>query len=174
MVDEGDLKGKYLSEVEGDPFLEEFNVMPDSSQFHLEKRFQVKMSNCEAELVVRLDENRLWHSIYCIDSLYQLIGKEACALLDFAYNMGGSEAISETYFSVMEAQKQSNQDNDTLDMRTLISFCMPPPSNCPKAIEEIASLYLNGDVKNKVAKHRANIFYDRRGRALKNTKSVKL
>ena len=86
-------------------------------------------------------------------------------ILDYAYNIGGSEAIAETFFGVMAAQKKDNQDPETVDMRTVLSFCMPSPAQCPNAISEIATLHRLGDAKNRVRRHRCNIFYDARGRA---------
>ena len=116
-------------------------------------------------LQVRLLEDHLWEALYMKESLYSVVGRAGCLALDFAYNFGGSEAIAETFFRVMEAQRKDNQDVATLDMRTLISFCLPEPSQCPQTISDIAALFRKGDLKNKVKRHRANIFYDKRGRA---------
>lgn len=91
--------------------------------------------------------------------------REACTILDIAYNIGGSEAIAETYFGVMTSQHKDNQSNDTLDMRTLISFCMPKLSKCPNAVSAIAEIYLKGDLAHKVAKHRSFLFTDAKQRA---------
>ena len=67
----------------------------------------------------------------------------------------------------MNSQKKNNQDNDTLDMRTLISFCLGDVSSCPDAISKIANIYRTGDLSHKAAKHRANIFIDSRQRSIR-------
>ena len=87
--------------------------------------------------------------------------------MDYVYNLGGSEAIAETYFKVLESQRKDNQDPSTIDMRTFLSFVLPDPSKCPIAIEEISKIYRNGrnDLHNKVKRHRSNIFTDSRNRA---------
>ena len=96
-----------------------------------------------------------------------MTGKEGCIILDFVYNLGGSEALAETFFGVMKYQKKDNAAPETADMRTLINFCIPEVSQCPNAISEISSLYREGSLASKVARHRSNIFYDTRGRASK-------
>lgn len=131
----------------------------------LEQTFEVKLSTSEEKLHVKLLEDRLWEALYKDPSLYSLVGREGCLALDFAFNIGGSEAIAETFFRVMEAQRKDNQSPETMDMRTLISFCMPHPIQCPEAISKIAAIFREGDLRNKVKRHRTNIFYDKRGRA---------
>ena len=65
----------------------------------------------------------------------------------------------------MASQRKDNLSNDTLDMRTLVNFVMPDTSSCPDAVRNIAEIYLEGDVRNRVAKHRVQIFTDIRMRA---------
>ena len=52
----------------------------------------------------------------------------------------------------------------SLDMRILIAYCMPHPAQSPEAISKIAEIYQNGDLTNKVKKHRSFIFYNKQGR----------
>ena len=95
-----------------------------------------------------------------------MLGKEASIILDFAFNIGGSEALAETYFAIMKSQYQDNQDPETMDMRTIINFCLPELSKCPVSLQEIVNIYREGDVRQKVSRHRSNIFYDSRQRAV--------
>jgi hypothetical protein len=63
------------------------------------------------------------------ETLYNAIGLEACACLDIALAKGGTEAIVESYYSVMKSQTMSGgQHNDTLGLRydnyTRVFFCL--------------------------------------------------
>ena len=93
-----------------------------------------------------------------------MIGRESCFILDFAFNMGGSEALAETYFGVMKHQFKDNSSSETADLRTLIDFCYPDVSKCPKAITEISKIYIKGDIQKKAAPHRQPVFLDSRAR----------
>ena len=42
-------------------------------------------------------------------SLYKMIGREGCYVLDCANNIGGSETIAETFFNELRYQKKYNQ-----------------------------------------------------------------
>ena len=79
--------------------------------------------------------------------------------------MGGSECLAETYFGVLKSQLQDNQDPETVDICSFLGFCLPEISECPRAIDGIVKIYCEGDLKNRVAKHRSNIFYNFQGRA---------
>ena len=102
-----------------------------------------------------------------------MIGREGCIVLDFVYNLGGSEALAKTYFGVMKYKKKDNASAETADMRTLINFCIPDVSQCPNAISSISNLFREGSLASKVARHRSKIFYDSRGRAAKKKKKKK-
>ena len=43
---------------------------------------------------------------------------------------------------------------------------MPDVSNCEKALDKISEIYLQGIMASKVSRHRANVFYNKRGRTL--------
>ena len=81
-------------------------------------------------------------------------------------NMGETEAIAESYYSVMNTHRNDGgQHNDTLDMRTLIDWCLPPVLKCPKTISEVATMFRTGDTNENVSRHRSPIFSDGLGRA---------
>ena len=54
-------------------------------------------------------------------AVYKIIGQEGCNVLYFAYNIGGSEAIAETYFGVMKPQIRDNHDSNKTGMRSLVN-----------------------------------------------------
>ena len=75
--------------------------------------------------------------------------------------------MAETFFGVMKHQFMDNAHCETADMRPVLSFCLPDIANCPNAVKKlnICRIYRNGDLTNKVAPHRAPIFYGKKGRA---------
>lgn len=54
------------------------------------------------------------------------------------------------------------QHNETLDMRTLVDWCLPPDLECEESITEIAKIYRKGE---QFRKHRAPIFHDKQSRS---------
>ena len=98
-----------------------------------------------------------FEAVYCEESLYSVIGKERCIVLDFIYNLAYSECLAETYFGVLNSQLQDNQDPDTVDICALLGFCLPEVSECPGAIDGIVKIY-RGDLSNGVVKHRVKHF----------------
>ena len=76
--------------------------------------------------------------------------------------MGGSEAIVESYYSVMNSQrKDGGQDNEALDMRTLIDWSLLPVIKCPETVRSIAKIYRSGNTKANISRHHTLIFADK-------------
>ena len=162
----GEKKGKLLADVIPDhSSVCDFTIAESSRTFTLEPQYFIKVDSVTTKFKVKFLKSQLWESIYTDSALYSIIGREGCIALDFAYNIGGSEAIAETYFGVMKSQIKDNHDPNTADMRSLVKFCLADPSHCPSAINEIAKIYREGDLKRKVRRHRTNIFIDKKQRA---------
>ena len=103
-----------------------------------------------------------------------MAGKEFCIALDVALAMSGSEAVVESYYSVMKIQKmEGGQLNDTLVERTNVDWCFPMPVQCEETVKDVASLYLHGDKDAGLPRHRMPVFLDARGRALNKYASRK-
>lgn len=154
-------------ETFGDFTITEFSPFLESGCFCLEHDFSIKLSNSDDRLRVQLDEEKLWEQIYKNEAFYTAIGPEACIILDFAFSLGGSEAVVESYYSVMTAhRKDGGLENENLDMRTMLDWSLPPVLSCPNFIKEVALVHRQGDVKGKVSKHRNPVFCDPKERAL--------
>jgi len=129
--------------------------------------FRFKISACDEPIIAYLDEDALMKELYCNEEVYKYLGKPACIVIDVAISLGGSEAVAESLYSVADSQRQDGgQHNDTLDMRTIIDWNLPSVLSCPEAIEAIAQIYREGDIKASVAPHRTPI--------LKNFKESKV
>ena len=71
-----------------------------SSEFTLEDTFEIELSTCEGVIEVKLDEALLWEQFYTNPQICKMLDREGCFILDFVFNMGGSEAFAETYFGI--------------------------------------------------------------------------
>jgi len=127
-------------------------------EFSINTKFFIKPSNSTSSFNIVLLESKLWEFLYTNESFYSLIGVQGNIVLDFVYNIRGSEAIAESYFKIFDSQRKDNQNPETTDLRTLVDFTIPEVSKCPQAVAEIAKIYS--------AKHRSNEFGDPRGRSL--------
>lgn len=173
---DGPNKNKTLFEIES--IINHPNLMVDSfskeqisESFTLDPVFKITFVGLEAVFNVKIVKSVLWESLYNTPSFFNIIGKEGCFILDFAYNIGGSEAIAETYFGIMKSQMKDNHNPETTDLRTIIKMTLPEPSCCPEAIKEISKLYINGDKKN-IKKHRNNVLLERAARKYKTSKAI--
>lgn len=93
-------------------------------------------------------------------------------ILDFAYNIGGSEAIAETYFGIMKSQIKDNHDAETTDLRTLIKMCLPEPSCCEEIMGKIAEIYKRSDLPKNIKPHRSNILKERAVKKYHTSKTI--
>ena len=118
-------------------------------------------------VTTRFDEIAAFSSMFTNEEIYDRIGREMCIAVDIAMAMSGSEAVVESYYSVMKTQTMpGGQLNDTLVQRTNIDWCFPKANQCEETIKEVAALYLDGDNSFGLKKHQIPIFVDQRGRAL--------
>ena len=126
--------------------------------FRLEPTFSIKLKKTGKELNnLVFSESRLLKAIYTNSTVYKRLGKSACSVIDVSMAMGGSEAIAESYYSVMASQKKDGgQSNETLEKQTFIDWSLPNILTCKNTIEEISKFHL----KN----HKIPIFVDERNR----------
>jgi hypothetical protein len=110
--------------------LEKFEITKDTTtDFSFKTAFCLNTKNSTKPIIASLDEDAVLKSVFTDETLYNAIGLEACACLDIALDKGGTEAIVESYYSVMKSQTMSGgQNNDTLGLRydnyTRVFFCV--------------------------------------------------
>lgn len=169
-IEAGPHKGKSLRAIQPFPSrLVGFSVAA-VEYFVVEDLFDMEFSD-GTTYCVSLNEDNLWHEVYTNETVYGKLGREACIMLDIAYNMGGSEAVAESYYSVMNTQRfDGGQTNSTLEARTLIDWCLPSVIACPETVEKIAKVYKSG--VDNVSKR--SIFTDSKGRSLNKYKFSKV
>ena len=160
-IREGEHSGMALSNVTADCTLDSLKVVTNTSEFNLEKIFSIKVSSLEEDLKVEFSEEAFYKSAYTNPKVYDSLQEEMMVIIDATLAMGCTEAVVKSYCSVMASQyKRGNVSNNTLDVRTLVDWCIKSDMSYPKTISKIALKYLEGDVDHKLACHRTPIKLD--------------
>ena len=77
--------------------------------------YELTMERNQQPIKAKLNEEAVYKSIYTDETLYNAIGVEGCVAIDIALAKGETEAVVESYYSVMTSQQKSgNQLNETL------------------------------------------------------------
>ena len=86
--------------------------------FALGNRYAITVQNSGQQFIAELNETEVYRSIYTDEHLFTTIGIEGCVSIDIALAKGGTEAMVESYYSVMNSQKKSGgQQSETLALR---------------------------------------------------------
>ena len=153
------VKGKHLSERPTN-----FTISQEMHKLEDLYQFEYKDHVC----LSRFSETTAFASFYNNELIYSAVKKELCIALDIALAMSGTEAVVESYYSVMGSQTMSGgQLNDTLVQRTVVDWCFPMPLQCQETIKEVAALYIKGDQDAGLKPHQLPVFLDHKGRAIK-------
>ena len=99
----GDCRNDWFPPLEGaqcQTLLSEFKVK--SEEFEIEDRFTFKYD--DGVCITRLDQATAFSTFYTNKTIYQMAGKECCIAIDVALAMSDSEAVVESYYSVMKTQ----------------------------------------------------------------------
>lgn len=100
---------------------DDLNVSVGKKSFNLpcfNNTYVLIVEGIEQPIKAKLNEAAVYNSIYKDGPLFNAIGVEGCVAIDIALAKGGSEAIVESYYSVMNSQKSSGgQLNETLASR---------------------------------------------------------
>jgi len=117
------------------------HVLNDIFNFHLDN------SNIITGI---FDEDKLLCNIYENSAFYGSIGQEMCIVLDVMYAKCGTETIAESFYRVMESQRQSgSQSNVILELRTKLDWSLPNVTQCDQIIEAASSVFFQDGEKTK-------------------------
>lgn len=125
--------------------IESLKALPltDASRCRLHAKFLLRISSCKDELQVRINEEAIIKSMYTDSILSEAIGCQYMIAFDIALAKGGPEAIVESYYSCMDAQKmKGGQTTDSLSTRSIIVWCMPNAMQNERAVQEITREFL--------------------------------
>lgn len=168
----GDLReygiGCFLAES-GKPLKQYFtSLAPDTSTSTIRQIFRLTLLNGKQVKAV-LDEPVLIETLYNVKEIYSRIGPEFMIALDVALATGGSEAIAESFYSVMDAQKQRcHQSNRIMELRAKIDWLLPHVGNHKeRLVEGIAKKFLENHRSPLLKDSRSIAKYFRRNRQSK-------
>jgi hypothetical protein len=102
--------------------LEKIDPSSDTSVSCLSNTYLLTLEDTSGRpFKAKLNEAQVYHSIYTDERLFNEIGCEGCITIDIALAKGGTEAIVESYHSVMKSQKMcGGQCNATLALRYVL------------------------------------------------------
>ena len=102
--------------------LDELQISNDEDAFSVTNRYAATMRNIEKPFHASLNEDAVYKSIFTDRMLYEAIGMQACICVDIALAKGGTEAVVESYYSVISSDKMSGgQNNETLALRSILT-----------------------------------------------------
>ncbi len=84
----------------------------EASKVNLQTLFKFEFEN-HAPFLTFIDEAKITMLFFTIEILYSKAGPVAMTAFDIALSMGGSEAIIESFYSVMDTQRQVRQQHST-------------------------------------------------------------
>lgn len=127
--------GKHLTQ--------HFTSLERDKSVGIRQRFIVTLLNGTKVKAV-LDEPKLIETLYTVENIYTKLGPEFMLSLDIAIASGGSEAIAESFYAVMDTQpQQCHQSNKIMELRTKIDWLVPYiGNNTDNLVEGIAEQYL--------------------------------
>ena len=88
-----------------------------TKQVNLHSLFEFEFSNHPTFQAV-VEESKVLSLLYTDETLYGIAGSVAMTAFDIAKSLGGSEAIVESLYSVMDTQRKVRQHHTTLEDRT--------------------------------------------------------
>ena len=91
--------------------------------FAVGNRYEITVQNSGEPFIAEINEMEVYRTIYTDKNLFTAIVIEGCVAIDITLAKGGTEAVVESYYSVMNSQKQpGGQHNETLALRHVVLF----------------------------------------------------
>lgn len=101
-----------------------------------------------------VEESKVVILLYTDGTLYGIAGTVAMTAFDIAMSLGGSEAIVESLYSVMDTQRKVRQHHTTLEDRTIVDWSTSNVLNIEDIVSRAARLYVDGSSVLKLPRHR--------------------
>ncbi len=124
----------------------------ETSRLNLQTSFHFEFANHPA-FVAFVDEGKVTSLLYTNEILYDKVGIVAMTAFDIAMSMGGSEAIVESFYSVMDTQRQVRQQHSTLEDRSILDWATCNVLNLDGIVSRAARLYVDGMPSIKFPHH---------------------
>ena len=104
-----------------------------------------------------VDEGKVVSLLYTDESLFGIAGTVSMTAFDIAMSLGGSEAIVESFYIVMDTQRKVRQQHATLEDRTILDWSTSNVLNVEDVVRKAAKLYVDGSSELKLPRHRVGM-----------------
>ena len=101
-----------------------------------------------------VEESKVVSLLYTDETLYDIAGSVSMTAFDIAMSLGGSEAIVESMYSVIDTQRKVRQHHTTLEDRTILDWSISNILNVEDIVSRAARLYIDGSSTVKLPRHR--------------------
>lgn len=131
-------------------------VKPEPGRFELIPKFTIEFAD-HTKLTGQLDEDKFLKVIFTESPVYNTIGRTAMICVDVANALGGSEAIAESFYSVMKHHAMDGEQSpEVLENRGIIDWGAPNRMRADKLCRSAGKSYRDG-VKDDVTIRRHEI-----------------
>ncbi len=80
--------------------------------------YSLTFEGVKEPVLAELNEEAVYQTIYCDEKVFDAMGIEGCVAMDIALAKGGTEAIAESFYSVMKSQQCiGSQSDEILSLR---------------------------------------------------------
>ena len=124
-----------------------------TKQVNLHPPFEFEFSNHPTFHAV-VEESKVVSLLYTDKTLYGIAGSVAMTAFDIVMSLGGSEAIVESLYSVMDTQRKVRQHHTTLEDPTILDWSISNVLNIEDIVSRAARLYIDGSSVLKLPHHR--------------------
>eukprot|EP00794_Sanderia_malayensis_P001914 gene1914-2172_t len=125
-------------------------------KLNLQVLFQLEFGN-HPPFKAFVNEAKVISLLYTNQMLYEKAGTVAMTAFDIAMSMGGSEAIVESFYSVMDTQRQVRQNHSTLEDRSILDWATSNILCHDNIIAKAARIYVDGMPSLKLPRHRVGV-----------------
>ena len=123
--------------------VDKFKLDDEADDANLHTSFCINITESHDMLNVIINEEAIIKTLYTNSKIAQSVGRQFMVTLDVALAKGGPEAIVESYYSCMDAQKmKGGQSTDSVSARAKISWCLPNAMQNERAVTEVAKEFL--------------------------------
>lgn len=143
----------------------------ETTDFTLSDTFRVVLDDGKEETVA-LQEQEVISALYTDADFYTSVGQEFCIIFDVMYAKTGTEAVVESFYGVVRSQEMDGgQSIKVLGDRAKVDWCFPPVLDCERALNEMASLYIDGDNTLGIKRHHVPVYQNRKSFLSQNSLS---
>eukprot|EP00112_Aurelia_sp_Birch-Aquarium-sp1_P000368 Seg10323.1 transcript_id=Seg10323.1/GoldUCD/mRNA.D3Y31 product="hypothetical protein" protein_id=Seg10323.1/GoldUCD/D3Y31 len=123
--------------------VDDFKLDNEADDANLHTSFCLNVTESNDMLNVIIHEEAIIKTLYSNLKISQSVGRQFMVTLDVALAKGGPEAIVESYYSCMDAQKmKGGQSTDSISTRAKISWCLPNAMQNERAVTEVSKEFL--------------------------------